>query len=77
MHIDISRHKASRVTESVPIWLRDQSPLVRWPLKIFMIVLAVMMILPFLYVLSTSFASFQDTTRSGILLISTSDARGL
>jgi putative aldouronate transport system permease protein len=53
----------------VPVWTRNQSPLVRGLLTGFMAILAVVMIFPFLYILSTSFASFQDTTASGILLL--------
>jgi putative aldouronate transport system permease protein len=52
-----------------PIWSRRQSPLVNWTLTTFMTILAVMMIFPFLYILSTSFASFQDTTANGVLVI--------
>lgn len=69
MRVNISHRKATEINEATPIWLKDQSPLVRWMLTIFMIVLAIVMILPFLYILSTSFASFQDTTRNGILLV--------
>jgi putative aldouronate transport system permease protein len=55
-------------TSEVPVWTRKQAPLIRWTLISFMCVLAVLMIFPFVYVLSTSFASFQDTTTNGILL---------
>jgi putative aldouronate transport system permease protein len=55
-------------SSEMPVWARRQSPLARWILTAFMILLAVVMIFPFLYILSTSFASFQDTTANGILL---------
>jgi putative aldouronate transport system permease protein len=53
----------------MPVWSRRQPLLVRWMLTTFMVILAVLMIFPFLYILSTSFASFQDTTANGILVI--------
>src|SRR5581483_10126373 len=53
----------------MPIWARQQSSLARWLLTAFMVVLAVVMIFPFLYILSTGFSSVQDTTANGILVI--------
>jgi putative aldouronate transport system permease protein len=53
----------------LPIWTRQQTPLTRWSLTIFMILLAAVMVFPFLYIISTSFASFQDSTAGGILLV--------
>lgn len=58
-----------QVESGAPIWAKRQSRLVSWTLITFMLILAVLMIFPFFYILSTSFASFQDATANSVLLI--------
>src|SRR5579859_2027816 len=54
---------------ALPLWQRRQPPLIRWSLLIFMLILAVIMIFPFVYIVSLSFSSIQDVARGGLNFI--------
>lgn len=53
----------------LPLWQRRQHPLTRWSLQTFMLILAVVMIFPFVYIVSLSFSSMQDFARNGLNFI--------
>lgn len=67
--LKLSFSKEEEEASQVPLWTRRQHPLYRWGLNIFMVLLAVVMIFPFFYIVSMSFASFKDSVSGGILLI--------
>ena len=68
MQIETSIEEQTTASE-LPLWQRRQHPFTRWSLLIFMLILAVIMIFPFVYIVSLSFSSIQDVARGGLNFI--------
>ncbi|HLZ64107.1 MAG TPA: carbohydrate ABC transporter permease [Ktedonosporobacter sp.] len=58
-----------QAASELPLWQRRQHPFTRWSLQVFMLILAVIMIFPFVYIVSLSFSSIQDVARGGLNFI--------